>query len=286
VTASTEFSSLAVRRIRADEVGLIYSWADGEGWNPGAHDLSAFHAADPDGFFVGERDGKPVACVSCVRYGTDFGFLGQYIVRPDCRGRGFGLEVWRAGMSHLAGRCVGLEGVLAQVPNYERSGFRFAHHTTRFTGTGGGTAPGGLVPLRELPFEVVAAFDARCFPAPREAFLRAWLALPDSVGLAAVDGSRLTGYGVLRKSVNGHKVGPLFANDAATAARVLAGLISSIPGEPFCIDIPDETAQPDGGRLVSAFGLNEAFRTARMYTAAPPAHVGSQVFGVTSLELG
>jgi hypothetical protein len=272
--------------MRADELRLIYSWADGECWNPGAHDLSAFHAADPDGFFVGELNGDPVSCVSCVRYGDAFGFLGQYIVRPDRRGRGFGLAVWRAGMAHLANRCVGLEGVLAQVPNYERSGFRFAHYTTRFTGTGGGTAPGGLVPLRELPFEAVAAFDARCFPAPRGAFLRAWLSLPESVGLAAVDGDRLTGYGMLRKSVNGHKVGPLFADGTDTAARVFAGLIATIPGGSFCIDVPDQTAQPDGGRLVSTFGLTEVFRTARMYTAAPPAHDSSNVFGVTSLELG
>jgi hypothetical protein len=270
----------------ADEVGLIRAWADAEGWNPGAHDGQAFHAADPDGFFVGELDGAPVACVSCVGYGDTFGFLGQYIVRPDCRGRGFGLAVWNAGMAHLAGRCVGLEGVLAQVTNYERSGFRLAHHTTRFAGTGGGTSPGGLTALRELPFEDVAAFDARYFPARRGAFLRAWTRLPESVGLAAVEGGRLAGYGVRRKCSTGHKVGPLFAEDADTAARVLAGLVASIPGEPFCVDIPDAAAQPAGGRLVSAFGLTEMFRTARMYTAPPPAHDHSGVFGVTSLELG
>jgi hypothetical protein len=272
--------------MRADEVGLIYSWADGEGWNPGTHDGPAFHAADPDGFFVGKLDGVPVACISCVRYGDGFSFLGQYIVRPDCRGCGFGLAVWRAGMAHLTGRCVGLEGVLAQIPNYERSGFRLAHYTTRFCGTGGGASPGGLVPLRELPIEDVAAFDAGCFPAPREAFLRAWIGLPESVGLAAVDGDRIVGYGVLRKSANGYKVGPLFADGPDTAARVLAGLAAPIPGAPFCIDIPDDTVQPASGRLVSAFGLNEVFRTARMYTSTSPRHDGSRVFGVTSLELG
>jgi hypothetical protein len=276
----------AVRVMRAGEVGLIREWADREGWNPGTHDGPMFHAADPGGFFVGERSGGPVACVSCVRYGADFGFLGQYIVRPDCRARGYGLGVWAAGMAHLAGRNVGLEGVLAQVPNYERSGFRFAHHTTRFAGTGGGTRPGGLVPLTDVPFEVVGEYDAACFPAPREAFLRALVSVPGSVGLAAERGGRLAGYGVLRKSANGYKLGPLFADDAGAAARLLGGLAAAVPGEPFCVDIPDATVQPGGAELVRRFGLAEVFRTARMYTAGVPAFAAARVFGVTSLELG
>jgi hypothetical protein len=282
----TNTAGFAVRRMIAGEVGLIRAWADAEGWNPGSHDGPAFFTADPDGFFVAELGGVPVACVSCVRYGEGFGFLGQYIVRPDCRGRGFGLAVWRAGVAHLAGRRVGLEGVLDQVPNYERSGFRFAHHTSRHSGTGGGERPPGLVPLGELPFAAVADYDAACFPARREAFLRAWLALPGAVGLAEVRGGRVAGYGVLRESTDGYKVGPLFADDPGAAARLLAGLAAAIPGRPFCIDIPDDTIQPGGAELVRAFGLSEVFRTARMYTAGPPARDAGRVFGVTSLELG
>lgn len=283
----------AVRRMHPGEVGLIRAWADAEGWNPGTYDGPAFFATDPAGFFVGELDGEPVGCVSCVRYddcggGTPpgFGFLGQYIVRPAHRGRGYGVAVWRAGLAHLTGRCIGLDGVLAQVPNYERSGFRFAHHTTRFAGVGGGTAPAGLTPLADVPFAEIAGYDVRCFPGPREAFLRAWLALPESVGLAAVAGGRLVGYGVLRKSANGYKIGPLFADGADVATRLLAGLTAAVPGAPYCIDVPDDTVQPDGGRLVAAFGLTEVFRTARMYTAAPPSHDAARVFGITSLELG
>ncbi|HJZ59032.1 MAG TPA: GNAT family N-acetyltransferase [Gemmataceae bacterium] len=277
---------LTVRRMAPGEVGLIRDWADAEGWNPGTHDGPAFFAADPDGFFVGELAGEPVGCVSCVRYGERFGFLGQYIVRPAHRGRACGIALGKAGLAYLAGRCIGLDGVLDKVGSYERIGFRFAHYTALFVGTGGGSRPAGLVPLGAVPFEKVAEFDARCFPAPREAFLRAWFALPESVGLVAVEGGRLAGYGVLRRSANGHKVGPLFATDAEPATRLLAGLVATIPGGPFCIDIPDDTVQPHGARLVEAFGLTEVFRTARMYTTAPPPHDSTQVFGVTSLELG
>ncbi len=286
MTADENTAGLVVRRTHLNVAGLFRDWADAEGWNPGTHDTPAFHAADPDGFFVGELGGKPAALLSCVRYGGYYGFLGQYIVHPDCRGRGFGLAVWAAGMVHLAGRAVGLEGVLAQVPNYERSGFRFHHHTVRYAGVGGGTRPAGLTPLTDVPFADLSDYDRACFPARREAFLRAWAALPGSVGLADVRAGRVVGYGVLRAATSGRKVGPLFADDADTARRLLAGLAAAVPGEAFCVDIPDGTAQPAGGDLVRAFGLTEVFRTARMHSGDVPAHDPARVFGVTSLELG
>jgi hypothetical protein len=286
MTTPCDDAAFAVRRMTPGEVGLFRDWADAERWNPGTADGPAFVAADPDGFFVGLLGGEPVACLSCVRYGPDFGFLGQYMVRPEYRGRGFGLTIWAEGMAHLGGRTVGLDGVLDQVPNYERSGFRFAHHHVRYVGTGGGDRPAGLVPLADVAFDTLAGYDAACFPARRAAFLRAWVRLPGSVGLAAVAGGRLIGYGVLRPAADGFKVGPLFADDADTAARLLAGLAAAAPGRPYCIDMPDPTVQPAGPGLVRTFGLTEAFRTARMYTAQVPAFDPARVFGVTSLELG
>lgn len=277
---------LTVRTMTRDDLRNALEWAAAEDWNPGTHDAPAFFAADPGGFFVAELAGEPVACISATRSGEDFGFIGVYIVRPGHRGRGFGLTVWAAGMEPLAGRKIGLDGVISQMPNYERSGFRFAHHTTRYAGVGGGDRPAGLVPLNSVPFESVAGYDATCFPARRDAFLREWIALPESTALAATGPGGLTGYGVLRKSVNGHKVGPLFADDAETAIKLLSGLVAAIPGEPFTIDIPDDTAQPCAGSLVSGFGLTGTFRTARMYAGGVPQLQMNRVFGVTSLELG
>lgn len=283
---TTETDDATVRTMTRADLDRALAWATAEGWNPGTYDAAAFYAADPAGYFVADRAGEPVACASAVRYGENFGFVGLYIVRPEYRGRGFGMTVWAAALAHLAGRNVGLDGVLAQVPNYERSGFRTAHHTVRYAGTGGGERPVGLVPLSAVPFESVCAYDASCFPAPRAAFLREWVALPGSVALGADGDAGLTGYGVLRECATGYKVGPLFADGPGTAARVLRGLLAAIPGEPFTVDIPDASVQPDGGALVERFNLTEVFRTARMYTGGVPPHRTGRVFGVTSLELG
>jgi Acetyltransferase (GNAT) family len=87
-------------------------WAAEEGWNPGNTDMQAFFAADPGAFLIGRLDGEPVASISVVKYGAGFGFLGFYIVRPLLRGKGYGLQIWRAGMARLEGRNVGLDGVV------------------------------------------------------------------------------------------------------------------------------------------------------------------------------
>src|SRR5690606_9900185 len=105
---------LQIRALTRDEMSLPIEWAALEGWNPGLHDADCFYAADPDGFLVGELDGEPVGCISAVKYGSEFGFIGLYIVRPEFRGRGFGMQLWRAAMERLAGRNVGLDGVVAQ----------------------------------------------------------------------------------------------------------------------------------------------------------------------------
>ncbi len=114
---------LVVRAMTEADLALALEWAAAEGWNPGLNDAHCFYAADPQGFFVGELDGVPVGCVSAVRYGSGFGFLGLYIVKPEHRGQGFGLELWRAAMDHLGDRLIGLDGVVAQQENYRKSGF-------------------------------------------------------------------------------------------------------------------------------------------------------------------
>jgi hypothetical protein len=57
------------------------------------------------------------------------------IVKPDLRGRGYGLRIWQAGMKRLGSRVIGLDGVTTQQDNYQKSGFVLAHRNIRFGGT-------------------------------------------------------------------------------------------------------------------------------------------------------
>jgi hypothetical protein len=180
---------------------------------------------------------------------------------------------------------VGLDGVLAQVGNYERSGFATAYYHLRYQGRSGGRHPAGVVRLSAVPFDDVLAYDRRCFPAPRRGFLRGWLALPEYVALGFLREGRLAGYGVMRRSVEGFRIGPLFADDLGTAEALLQGLTAGTD-DVFYLDVPDEAANPAAAQLVGRFGMKEVWRCARMYTRGRPGLDVGRIFGNTSLELG
>lgn len=274
----------------AADMRLIRDWADEEGWNPGDSDRYAFAVADPEGFLVGRLDGEPVACISAVRYGAGFGFIGFYIARPAVRGQGYGIRLWHAGMERLDGRLVGLDGVVDQQDNYRKSGFRHAWNNFRYEGTPQGAGDGGddgaieIVDAGTLPFGRLAAYDRRFFPAPRDAFLSAWTALPGRTALAAVRDGRVEGLGVIRPSSAAHRIGPLYGATPAVAAALLRELARHAPDGPVSVDVPD--ANPAAAALFERLGLVPAFETARMYTGPAPDLALTELFGVTSLELG
>jgi hypothetical protein len=277
---------LRIRTMRPEEIPLALDWAAAEGWNPGLADAACFAAVDPQGFLLGELEGAPAAMVSCVNYGEGFAFLGFYIVRPDLRGRGYGLAVWNAALAHAGARVIGLDGVVAQQANYAKSGFRLAYANIRH----GGVAPElgapnvGVVPLEDVPFASVQADDATVFPAPRAAFLRAWIAAPGHVGRALMRDGRLAAWGVIRPCRTGCKVGPLVADDRAGAETVLAALLAEARGGQVFLDVPAVNGQAMA--LAQTLGLSPVFETARMYTGPIPPLRLERIFGVTTFELG
>ena len=276
-----------IRPMNRSEIDLAVDWAAEEGWNPGLHDAGSFHAADPEGFLVGLLDGEPVASISAMRYGQHFGFIGFYIVKPTCRGQGYGLRLWNAAMQRLAGRTVGLDGVVAQQDNYRKSGFALAWNNARYEGVGGGTgsADEAIVPLATVPFEALDAYDRPFFPDDRRAFLRAWIGQPGAAALGLVQDGRLAGYGVLRSCRRGAKIGPLFADDPQLAERLFVALKARTPqGAPLFLDIPVPHAA--ALELVQRQGMTRGFETARMYTGSAPDVPMDRFYGVTSFELG
>ncbi|QOZ27601.1 GNAT family N-acetyltransferase [Bradyrhizobium sp. CCBAU 51753] len=279
-------NDLTIRQMRPDEIALAVDWAAAEGWNPGLADAGCFAAEDPAGFFIGELAGQPAAVTSCVNYGAHFSFLGFYIVRPDLRGRGYGLQIWNAAIAHARPRVIGLDGVVAQQANYRKSGFELAYANIRYGGTiAAPPAPkAGIIPLTDVPEAVLATDDATVFPAPRPAFLHAWITTSGHVGRALLRDGRLAGWGVIRPCRSGRKIGPLVADDRAAAEAVLSALLASTGGGEIFLDVP--AVNRDAVALAQDLGLAPVFETARMYTGAIPRLRIDRVFGVTTFELG
>ncbi|KUO05037.1 GNAT family N-acetyltransferase [Streptomyces caeruleatus] len=283
--ASPAPEDLVVTRAGLDDWAVVKGWAADEGWNPGLADAGPFFAQDPDGFFLGRIDGEVVSAISVVNHGTDYAFLGHYLVRPDLRGRGHGLTTWKTVLAHAGNRTVGLDGVVAQQDNYRRSGFESAHRTVRFTGTApaAGT-PRDIRVVRPEDVADITAYDAICTPADRPRFVAHWLTGPGHHAVVRRSGDRVTGYGVIRPGHDCPRIGPLFADTADDARALVAALTADAAGRQVAVDVPENN--PAGVALAEEAGFTPSFETARMYTGPVRQYARERVFGVTTLELG
>ena len=280
-------SNYTIRTMTRNEVNIAIDWAATEGWNPGLYDVDSFYNADPNGYFIGELDNEPIATISAVRYGETFGFMGFYIVKPEYRGKGYGSQIWNAGLKYLEGRNIGLDGVVEQQENYKKSGFNLAYRNIRYEGVSGGHAPENseITKLSSLPFETVDSYDRSFFPANRSRFIKSWIRQYEGNALGIMQDGKLAGYGVIRKCRTGYKIGPLFANTPEVAESLFLALKASVtPSEPIYLDIPEVNLEAIA--LVERHNMNVVFETARMYTMENPDIPLNRLFGVTSFELG
>ena len=278
--------TLQVRSMRRQELGLALDWADREGWNPGLKDSDCFHAADSDGFLIGCLGQEPVACISSVSYGENYGFIGLYIVKPELRGRGYGRRIWQAGMKKLGDRVIGLDGVTAQQDNYQKSGFVLAHRNIRFGGTPQ-LAPVRDAKLTQIDFaweQPILDYDRPFFPATRSSFLRCWLWPDHRKAVALVENGRIKGYGVIRACRRGFKIGPLFADNEEGADLLFRALAANAHADPVYLDCPEPNRSATD--LATRHALYPVFETARMYRGRVSDLSLSRTYGITTFELG
>ncbi|MFD2206458.1 GNAT family N-acetyltransferase [Kiloniella antarctica] len=275
-----------IRLVTEDEVQFLCDLAAGEGWNPGLRDIQCFYQADKTGFYIGLFNDEPIACISAVKYGSDYGFIGFYIVREPWRGKGYGLQIWNHAMASLEDRIIGLDGVVDQQDNYIKSGFRLSHRNIRFEGTPVVDLPTtkSLVDIRSLPEQQVIVFDEKYFSGNRQSFMKAWLNEEGHVGFSYIEKNEIQGYGVIRPYSDGYKTGPLFAETPEIAEIIFHALCNKVDGGKIILDVPEINAA--GLALAERFQLMQSFETARMYKGEKPDLPLDKIYGVTSFELG
>jgi hypothetical protein len=227
-----------------------------------------------------------MACMSLVQYSSAFSFLSFYIADPAIRGQGIGYELWKTALAPATAGTIGLDGVVDQQDNYRKSGFTLAHRNLRYGGvpTGLSSDPDWLTTVTAGHLDAIAAYDRTCFPAARRAFLEFWLTSPGHLGVVSHSEEHLEGYGAIRPSRDGHKIGPLFSDTPAIAANIFDALVRRSGCESVCVDPPEPNAPAI--ELCRKRGLSPVFETARMYRGPAPELSLSQIYGITSFELG
>lgn len=272
------------------QVQEILQWAADEGWNPGIDDAAAFYKSDPGGFFGISIEGELQACVSIVRQNTTCAFLGLYICLPSYRGQGVGYSVWQHAMNERKQFNIALDGVVEQQANYKLSGFNFAWRNRRFSGTPNRclntlSSNHQIAPMKREFLDEVIRLDADVGGLKRKQFLNAWLCDTPTrkTYLLVVDGN-LKGLCTIRQCLEGHKLGPVIAENTDQAMALINACSNALNATQIIVDIPSFNSAAN--TLAMKLGWSNVFETARMYLGKVPDVDEKRLFGVATLELG
>lgn len=274
-----------IRSAQKTDLPSIWAWAVQESWNPGRYDLDVYW--QQKSLLVGWLADQPIGCISAASYGTDFGFLGCYLVDYRHRGHGYGRVLWEKAISLLPARCIGLEGAVALQDTYLRHGFvkSCLHVRHQLLSSSNGNVAEPLQPIHAVPFEQVLDYDTRHFVGVRSHFLHHWLASPEMQGWGYIQAGELLGYGLIRPADIGYRIGPLFANTVDVAQQLLVALLQIPPSDQAVyIDVPQSNNQAN--QLMQQLKAIPLFSNCRMYKGVFPELPLTEIYGVTTLEMG
>ena len=268
----------------------LIKWAGEEGWNPGINDAEVFWETDPDGYYGYYYKGELIAGGSIVSYDKLFGFMGFFIVKPEYRSLGIGRKLWYQRRDTLISRLsegasIGMDGVIAMQPFYNKGGFKIEFRDERHERIGEGfEIDKSISSIEEKDFDSVLQYDEKCFGFTRPQFLIPWLKQSNVKTFRYYDNAKLKGFAVIRKANKGHKVCPLFADNPTIAEELYKACLNSFMGEPLYIDIP--MINQEAVTLIKKYNTTYVFECARMYYGKPPDMEINKVFGITTFELG
>ena len=286
----TNLEELQFQKLDLDGVKTLVGWAEEEGWNPGPQDANIYFATDPDGFYGYFHEGKLIAGGSIVSYNGEFGFMGFFIVKPELRSLGIGQKLWYQRRNTLLSRLnknapIGMDGVIAMQPFYQKGGFEIAFRDERYEKTGMAldTDP-NISPIEPGDMDKILAYDKQCFGFLRPQFMKPWLKLPGNKTFKYAGNGQLQGFAIVRKANKGYKICPLFADNATIAEELYKACLNAVVGEPLYLDIP--VVNQGAVNLIEKYGATYVFECARMYYGKPPKMDINKVFGITTFELG
>ncbi len=283
------------------QIPLLMSWARSEGFTPGRGDVAIYRHTDKQGLWVGWLDQRPIGCIAGVRYNAAYGFIGLFLVVPEERGKGYGLQLWQHALRHLDDLpCIGLEAAPARIEDYAKWDFSVSSTTTRWEWLADGSSLitnnlvekefDGLRLVKGdfIPPDSVQAYDAMREPSPRPHFIADWLKHPAGTVVALLDGNDdCHGFGRIRPCLlrdgEGWRIGPLLADTPRLAELLVKSLLDSHPGV-VLIDTPG--LNPLADELFRKLGFEALSTTVRMYRGTQPPISMNDVYGLACLELG
>jgi GNAT superfamily N-acetyltransferase len=280
---------LSERRLQVQDCAICAPLSAEPQWNQIAADWRLMiENGDSFGLFTPEQ--RLVASGLTVPFDGPFGWISMILVTQAFRRRGLATHLMRRCMDALLVK--GLTPALDATPEgrevYLRLGFKDVYTLTRFLAERPQptAVPSGISvrPMRKDDLETVCAYDRMPFGARRERILADLQQRLPACAWAAESDGRLRGFVLGRDGRACAQVGPVVAEDAATATGLTMAALGSITG-PVCIDVGDRHSSFIGS--LKAAGFSPLLPFIRMiHGRSEPYDDPTRIFAIAGPELG
>jgi GNAT superfamily N-acetyltransferase len=278
--------------LRPEELGAAAALVTEAGWNQVAADWQIFLELGAV-YAVRNSAGRVIATAATLPYGGRFAWISMVLVAGEYRRRGLA--------SRLMNRCIhdlsaaGVVPVLDATPAgravYAALGFadawgyrRLARREPRRNATLPQPAAVQIQPIDDAIYPEACRYDAAVFGADRSPLLARLRGRVSAAELVAQRGGRVCGLLLGRDGRSATQLGPLVADDAATAQALLARGLAAIDG-PVYIDLAD--AKPDIRAWLTDCGFTVQRPFTRMlYRRGASFEDAARTFAVAGPELG
>jgi len=237
---------LTIRPMTLDDIPLGMRLKQQAGWNQVEADWRIFLEQGRCYGMEGDAAGL-VATAATLPYGRQFGWISMVLVRGTHRGRGIATRLLKRCIDSLSGS--GATPVLDATPAgrrvYLALGFRDTWGLHRWHlperdawNPGDALRSEGVRALRDDDWPQLCAQDREAFGADRSALLSRLRRRCAAFAAAAERDGRLAGYLLGREGRSATQIGPVIADDQATAIALVAHALARI-GTPVYIDAAD-----------------------------------------------
>ena len=308
-------SSFTVRTATSlEDLKFAFDIANDENWGLAHGDAECFFTADPQGFFIGELDGKKICSTTLIRYPRNRVCVGGLtITDPAYRKMGYAKKLMESTLTlrSIPNNYYNLQtDVIVELLPYLTLGIRYylgwLNYCTIIPALQALDALRQINPVRSTNVVLTSTTDVECedlcvyeeqvMNLYRKEFLMKWTTLPGRQGWVAMDtGGSVRGFAVSRQIIKPddvYKIAPLYADSPDIACRLLQRIAEQVvcanKDAKLYLDVPSDnshavqlTKNHLGGRVV--WELRRIY--CKKAVERPPIAV-DKVYGLTSQTVG
>lgn len=209
-------------------------------WNQLEHDWQTILEINPEGSLAAVKENHVVGTASTIRYSIGFSFIGMVLVHPQHQKQGIGKMLLDAAMELLKNeKIIKLDATAQGRELYLKLGFKDECSLSRlvYSGASPETEDNNIIRLNDDCLDGIIDMDAAAFDGDRYIMLKNILRRNGGFAYVAKGDDRLKGYCLGRKGYHMNQVGPLIAEDQATAQMLINNFLSKCNDRPVAIDV-------------------------------------------------